>query len=196
MATVSRIIKFTPTIGGNDKLPDDEKFHVELRAVDVGKKQSQLRKFVEMDPKKLMKEMMSESQANEVRKMLNDHFIGFINFTFKEIATEEHEATRLEAYIVERDDVTGEEKERSDEKRAVKAGDRYIRAMTIGDIFDIGEFELAMEIFMHMIGSSQLRRTPLPKTDAGGNLIPPTAGEDQEDEEKNSESLSGSTVTH
>jgi hypothetical protein len=191
MATVSRIIEFTPTIGGNHTKPDNEKFKVELKAVDVNKKQSQLRKFVEMDPKKLMKEMMSDNQQNEVRRMLTEHFVGFINFTIKDVADDTTVQAGVEGFVF--DDITGE---KSSEKRFVKKGERYLRSMTIEDVFDIGEFELAMEIFMHMIGSSQLKKAKPPKMDDEGNLLPPVAGDDKEDEEKNSESLSGSTPIH
>lgn len=190
MATVSRIIEFTPTIGENDKAPEEVMFKVELRAVDVKKKQGQLRKFVEMKPKDLMKEMMSENHSNQVRTMLNEHFIGFINMFFKDVATKADVEAGLKAWPM--DATTGK---REDEQRLITEGERYFRLMTIEDMFAIGEFELAMEIFMHMIGSSQLKKNQ-PKKDDDGNLVPPTAGEDQEDEEKNSESPSGSTPIH
>lgn len=178
--TISSIITFVPTIGDNHKKDDAEKFAVKLRAVKIDKKQAQLRKFIEMDPKKLMKDMMDVRQQGEIVSLLNEHFVRFVNF---EVADE---TTEADITAHKRGIVEGVEKELD------TVGEEYTRPAVMEDIFALGEYELAMEIFMHMIGSSQLRKT-LPPTRGGKEL--PTVTEEREDEEKNSESPSGTTRT-
>lgn len=174
MASISSIITFVPTIGENDKKPESEKFLVKLKAVNVQKKQNQLRKFIETDPKQLMKSMMDPRQQDEIKSMLTEHFVKFINFDVTDIAT------KKDAEESKQGQVFGQ-------LQVLKEGDEYLRPATIEDIFNLGEFELAMEIFMYLIGSSQLRRAPVTPT--------LTAGQDREDEEKNSESPSGTSLT-
>ena len=173
MATLSSIITFTPTIGGNDSKPESEKFSVKLKAVNVQKKQEQLRKFIQMDPKQLMSDMMDPRQQGEIKELLTKNFVRFVNF---EVTDEATEADVLEG---KKGFVAGEEK-------VLAVGEEYSRPGRIQDLFDLGEFELIMEIFMFMIGSSQLRK-PVPPA----NPAAVTAGHDREDEEKNSESPSG-----
>lgn len=179
MATISRIVKFVPTIGGNDKAPDDERFEVKLRAVPAGKRQSQITKFIEMDPKKLMKQMMDARQQTEIKDLLKEHFVSFINFDVSDEATPEMVAEKKVGNVL-------------GETRTLQVGDVFTRPATIEDIFELGEYELAMEIFMHMIGSSQLRKTIRSSAGSGGGELP-EHGVEKEDEEKNSESPSGTT---
>lgn len=190
MATISSIITFVPTIGDNDKKDASEQFAVKLKAVKVDKKQAQLRKFVEMDPKKLMKEMMDARQQGEIVQLLQEHFVRFVNFNVSDEATKEEVNAGKEGLVNgEMVKLTGEE------VGGEWVGVTYERPARIKDIFDLGEYELAMEIFMHMIGSSQLRKT-LPNPGRGGRDLPePTVTDEREDEEKNSESLSGTTQT-
>jgi hypothetical protein len=178
MASISKIITFVPTIGDNEKKPESEQFAVKLRAVKVEKKQMQLRKFIEMDPKKLMKEMMDVRQQGEIVALLKEHFVRFVNFDVDDEATKEDEAAKRRGFV-------------GGEERELREGDIYSRPALIEDIFELGEYELAMEIFMHMIGSSQLRKTLPPKPEGEGGKELPTVTEDRQDEEKNSESPSG-----
>ena len=179
MASISNVITFIPTIGDNHSKPDSERFSVKLKAVNIAKKQGEIRKFVDADPKKLMKEMMSDNQQNAVRMMLNEHFLRFENFTFKGEASQDD----VEKKVV----IKGMD---GNEVELTAVGQEYERPMTMKDIFDLGEFELAMEIFMHLIGSSQLRK-PVTKPDE--EL---TVTQEREDEGKNSESPSGTTPIH
>jgi hypothetical protein len=175
--TISSIITFVPTVGDNHKKADSERISVKLKAVKMERKQSQLKKFVEMPPNDLMKEMMDTRQQSEIKSLLKDNFVRFINFNVAEEATTEDEKAK------KRGRPLGET-----EDRELKAGDEYERPAVIDDVFELGEYELAMEIFMHMIGSSQLRKvTPV-------NPALPTVTEERENEEKNSESPSGTTL--
>lgn len=186
MAEISGIITFIPTIGDNHSKDESERFSVKLKAVNVAKKQSQLRKFVEMDPKKLMKEMMSDNQQSEIRSLLTDHFVRFVNFDYRGEATAEDVEKKVEVTATDGTKVLLE-----------TVGQEYKRPMTMTDVFNLGEFELAMEIFMYLIGSSQLRRTlPVASGPGGGGRELPTVTEEREDEEKNSESPFGSSTTH
>jgi hypothetical protein len=187
MATISSIIKYVPTIGENDQKDEKEQFAVMLKAVKIDKKQSQLRKFIEMDPKKLMKEMMDARQQGEIVELLNQHFVRFVNFRVAAEATQEEVAAGKEGLVNgEMVRLTGSTNSQTGEWEGVT----YERPAVIKDIFELGEYELAMEIFMHMIGSSQLRKTLPP---SGKALPETTTTEEREDEEKNSGSPSGTT---
>jgi hypothetical protein len=187
MAQISKVITFIPTIGGNDKKSEAERFAVKLKAVKVDKKQNQLRKFIDADPKKLMKDMMDSKQQTEIVNLLNEHFVRFVNFDVVDVATDEDVKAGKKGRL--------QDSESLDEV-SLAEGDEYLRPAQIGDIFELGEYELAMEIFMHMIGSSQLRRTLTGTTsgDGGGGKELPTVTDEREDEEKNSESPSGTTT--
>jgi hypothetical protein len=91
------------------------------------------------------------------------------------------------------------------------------RPFTVKDMYELGEFELALEIFMHLLGSSQLRQVVPAEEEKvtcpeckhvfsiEGNKVKSkepkgeprqlTHGEEKEDEIKNSESLSGTMRT-
>jgi hypothetical protein len=179
MATISKVITFVPTIGENNK-----QFQVRLRAVKVEKKQTQIRKFVEMDPKKLMKEMLDSRQQGEIKELLKEHFIRFVNFDVTDEVSEKDVEDKKVLLI------QGESEPR--EVTAADIGKTHLRPAGIDDIFELGEYELAMEMFMHMIGHSQLRGALRPGTDPARL----TTTEEREDEEKNSESPSGSSPIH
>lgn len=184
MATIASVITYIPTIGENDQKPPAEQFAVKLKAVNMKIKQEQLLKFISMDPKQLMKQMMDPRQQTEIVKLLNEHFVRFVNFDVTDVVTEKDVKENKKGYVD------------GSEKVLTEVGEEYTRPATIEDIFNLGEFELAMEIFMHLIGSSQLRKTIPIQRDAAGNVIPATVTQEREDEEKNSESLSGTSLTN
>lgn len=197
--TISKVITFIPTIGGNHDKPEGERIEVKLRAVKVEKKQAELRKFVETPPKELMKQMMNERQQGEIKSLLNEHFIRFVNFDVKDEFTKEmilslpkEGETPRKFQFLDRDGKPDGEPRAG---TVDDVGKEFSEPMTMANVFETGEFELAMEIFMFMIGSSQLRRA-IPVSDAEGNKLLPSVTEEREDEEKNSESPSGISTTH
>lgn len=169
MASVSSVITFIPTIGDNHGKPSEEQISVKLKPVGMGKKQQQLVKFINTAPDKLMAQMMDVRQQDEIKSLLMDHVIRFVNFTVDGEASSDDVANNvtIDGIIL------------------TAVGQRWSRPFTVKDIFDLGEYELAMEIFMFMIGSSQLRKNSTPES------ARVTAGEDNGDEEKNSKSPSG-----
>jgi hypothetical protein len=186
MASISKIITFVPTLGKNNKKPKDEQFAVRLKAVKSSMKQTHLRKFIEIDPKMLMQKMMDSKQQTEIVELLKEHFVRFENFYVTEEVTEEQIGKEVH--------FKGEENPSTCVQEDVENHREYERTATIEDIFELGEYELAMEIFMHMIGSSQLRKPPVEKKTGDGGEGP-TVDDEREDEEKNSESPSGTTLT-
>jgi hypothetical protein len=188
MASISKVLTFTPTIGDNDKKPESERFQVKIKAVKSDVKQTHLRKFIEMDPKKLMAQMMDPRQQGEIKDLLTKNFVRFINFNVTDEVTEEDVNAGNSLHLKGDSDTT--------KVTADHLSREYERPATMDDIFELGEFELALEIFMHMIGSSQLRKTIKPQGDGGGGGGElPTVTEEREDEEKNSVSPSGTTQT-
>jgi hypothetical protein len=179
MATISKVITFYPTIGDNMELSEDKRMSVKMKAASAQAKQTELLKFVQMDPQNMMKEMMDTRQQGEIKKLLISHFIKFDNFSVADQATAEDVAKGKTGLV-------------DGQELLLKEGDEYLRPGTMTDVFELGEYELAMEIFMHLIGSSQLRRAPEKKKPV--DQI--TNADDAGDEEKNSESPSGTTRTH
>jgi hypothetical protein len=78
----------------------------------------------------------------------------------------------------------------------MKPGDVYYEPMSVEDLLELGEYQLVMEIFMHLVGSSQLQKPASNKRKDGDGGDELTVTDEREDEEKNSESPSGTTLTH
>jgi hypothetical protein len=193
MAQISAVITYEPSLGGNWKKPEAERFSVKLKAARVGTKQSELRKFINTDAKKLAQQMMSDSRTTEIVELLKQHFICFVNFDYVGVASQE-------------DVDKGIPKDYKDKDKGpvTTVNEEYRRAMTIDDLLDLGEYQLLMEIFMFLVGSSQLQKVKRPKDEddeeedkvakdkraqltlvASNSGDGPTTEDEREDEEKN-----------
>jgi hypothetical protein len=192
MASVSSITEFVPTIGGNDTRTEDDpkRFSVKLKAVSVSKRQNELRKFVNADPKKLAKDMMSDDRTSEIKKLLAEHFVRFVNLYRKNEVLDTDATRDIKVQLIE-----GVAADKVDLK-TLEVGTEYFVPMTLDDCYDMGELELLMECFMYLVGSSQLKPADKRKKKDGSGDDELTVDDEREDEEKNSESLSGTTRTH
>lgn len=123
---LSTVRKYVPEFGSNHKKPEGEQITVYLKNVDIHRRQKQLRKFMNTDPKKLMDMMMEEKQSNEIQDILKENVVRFENLKIDEGQV---------------DETTGAPK---------------LRDATMQDIISMGEWMLCIELFMNILNSSQI----------------------------------------
>jgi len=139
MAVISKIRKYVPKVGDNDKKPSAEQFVAYMKSVDVLTRQTHIRKFLSMSAEDITKSMMEDKASGEIKKILIENVVRFDNLK-----------------------IQAEEGNGSDSADA-----------TMLNLWEMGEFELCLELFNEILSSSQLKGK----------------------EAKNSESQSGSTLT-
>lgn len=65
----------------NRDASEEDQFYVKLKAVTQTVKNDRIKNFIETPPEKFMKMLMNPAQQKEMRDLLSEHVVGFVNLT-------------------------------------------------------------------------------------------------------------------
>ena len=143
MAILSTVRAYTPKVGDNHLKSENERIVVYLKNLTVKDKQTRVREFITKSPDELTRMMLEDKGSEDIKKLLFDNVV------------------RIEGLILD-----DEQPDPQNPGQFVKVS----RAATAQDLWEQGEQQLCVELFMNIISGTQLSK----------------------DQEKNSESQSGS----